>query len=58
MELKTYIGEKMASSTNDAGKTGSLHVQTETRLLFSPYSKVNLESIKDLNFNHETLKLL
>jgi hypothetical protein len=26
-ELKTYVGEKTASSTNGSGQTGELHVE-------------------------------
>jgi hypothetical protein len=31
---KTYNGEKIASSTNVAGKSGFLFVKTETRSMF------------------------
>jgi hypothetical protein len=49
---KTYDGEKTASSTNVAGKSG----YPDPRL--SSCTSINSKSIKDLNIRPETLKLV
>ena len=47
---KLYNGKKKASSTNDAGLTGSLHVEECTKL--------KSKWIKDLNIKPNTLNLI
>jgi hypothetical protein len=47
---KTYDGEKTASSTNGAGKSGFLPAES--------CSSINSKWIKNLSFRPETLKLV
>jgi hypothetical protein len=51
---KTYNGEKTASSTNVAGKSGYLPAET----CLSPCASINSKWIKDLKTRPETLKLI
>jgi hypothetical protein len=51
MVPKTYNGEKTASSTNVAGKTGYLPC-------LSPCTSINSNWIKDLHIRPESLKMV
>jgi hypothetical protein len=53
---KTYIGKKIASSTNVAGKSGYLPAEIDPCL--SPCTSSNSKWIKGLNIRHATLKLV
>jgi hypothetical protein len=56
---KTYNGEKTASSTSIAGKTGYLHAKKlKLDSCLSPYISIILKWIKVLNLSPETLKLV
>jgi hypothetical protein len=56
---KTHHGEKTASSTNAAGKSGYLSPKKlKLDPCFSPRTSVNSKWIKDFNIRPETLKLV
>jgi hypothetical protein len=57
---KTCNGEKTASSTNAAGKTGYLHACRKLKLdpCLSPCASINSKWIKGLNIKPETLELV
>ena len=42
-EARIYDGEKTASSLSGAGKTGQLHIKSETRTLLNTIHKINLK---------------
>jgi hypothetical protein len=45
-EPKTYTGEKTASSTKGAGKTGYPHIEDWNQTCLSPCTKINSKQIK------------
>ena len=48
-EPRIYNGERAVSSIKAVGKLDSHMQKNESRPLFSPDTKINLKSIKDLN---------
>jgi hypothetical protein len=55
---KTYNGEKTASSTNVAGKSGYMPAENELDPCLSPCTSINSKWIKDLKFRLKTLQLV
>lgn len=57
--LEIYTGEKTAFSFNFPGKTGYLPAEEWRQIFYSlPYTKANLNLVKNLNLKWKTLKLL
>ena len=58
-EGKNIQWGKAVSSISGAGKTGQLHVKKmKLEHFLTPYTKINLKWIKDLNVRPETIKAL
>jgi hypothetical protein len=55
---KTFNGQKTASSTNIARKTGCLHAENSNIILVFHLVKVSTQSDLYLNIKPETLKLV
>ena len=57
-EARTYNGAKTASSINDAGKTGQLHIKVKLEHCLTPHTKINSQRIRGLKIRPDTIKLL